>query len=140
MTRGGAVVLGAVLITGLLAGTATNGPAFRIAAVAATQETADANIVRLGTKLARRSGCASCHSFDGTRRPGPTWKGLYGRKRMLANGLEVVADEAYLRRSIISPDAEIAKGYPKGMMPKDFGRKLSEEKLWVLIELMKSLR
>ncbi len=52
----------------------------------------------------------------------------------------MVADEAYLRRSIIAPDAEIAQGFPAGMMPKDFGRKLSEEKIHAIIELIKSVR
>jgi hypothetical protein len=52
----------------------------------------------------------------------------------------VVADEAYLRRAIVNPDAEIAQGFPKGMMPKDFARKLSEEKLRPIIELIKSVR
>ena len=141
MTRGDAVALAAAgLLAGLVAGTTTNGPLLRIVAVTAAQETVNADLVRRGAKLARRSGCASCHSLDGSRRPGPTWKGLYGRERMLANGQEVVADEAYLRRSIVTPDAEIAQGFPKRMMPKNFGQKLSEEDLRAIIELIKSVR
>ncbi len=141
MTRGDAVALAAAgLLAGLVAGTTTNGPLLRLVAVTTAQETVNADLVKSGAKLARRSGCASCHTLDGTRRPGPTWKGLYGRKRMLANGQEVVADEAYLRRSIITPDAEIAQGFPKRMMPKNFGQKLSEEDLRAIIELIKSVR
>ena len=143
MTRGDAVALAAAgLFTGAasLAGAATNAPPLRVVAVAAAQETVNADLAQRGAKLARRSGCASCHSLDGSRRPGPTWKGLYGSRRPLANGREVVADEAYLRRSIIAPDAEIAQGFPEGMMPKDFGRKLSEEKIRMIIELIKSVR
>ena len=143
MTRGDTLALAAaVLFAGAasLAGAATNGPPLRVVAVAAAQETVNADLVKSGAKLARRSGCASCHTLDGSRRPGPTWKGLYGRRRPLASGQEVVADEAYLRRSIIAPDAEIAHGFPKGMMPKDFGRKLSEEKIRAIIELIKSVR
>jgi cytochrome c oxidase subunit 2 len=124
----------------LFAGVATNGPSLPMFEGVAAQETVDANLVKRGAKLARRSGCATCHSLDGSRRPGPTWKGLYGKKRALANGQEVVADEAYLRRAILKPDAEIAQGFPKGMMPKDFARKLSEEKLRPIIELIKSVR
>ncbi len=143
MTRGNAVALAAAgLFAGVvsLAGASTNGPPHRVVAVAAAQETVNADLVKRGAKLARRSGCASCHSLDGSRRPGPTWKGLYGRRRPLVNGREVVVDEAYLRRSIIAPDAEIAQGFPQGMMPKDFGRKLSEEKFRAIIELIKSVR
>ena len=141
--RAHAVALAAaVILTGVIAlvGAATDGPAVRVVAGAAAQETLGADLVKRGAKLARRSGCASCHSLDGRRRPGPTWKGLYGRKRPLANGQEVVADEAYLRRAIFTPDAEIAQGFPKGMMPKNFAKKLSEEKIHALIELIKSVR
>lgn len=134
-------VAGAAIFAGLtfLVGATTEGTV-RIVAVAAAQEMVDADLVKRGAKLARRSGCAACHSLDGSRRPGPTWKGLYGSKRPLANGQEVIADEAYLRRSILEPDAEIAQGFPKGMMPKNFAKKLSEDKVRALVELMKSVR
>ncbi len=130
----------ALAATILIAGVATNSPFLLIAEGVAAQETVDADLVKRGAKIARRSGCATCHSLDGSRRPGPTWKGLYGQKRALANGQEVVADEAYLRRAIVNPDAEIAQGFPKGMMPKDFAIKLSEEELRLIIELIQSVR
>ncbi len=135
--RGHAMALAAAV---LFAGVATNDPPLSIVEGVAAQEMVDVDLVKRGAKLARRSGCATCHSLDGSRRPGPTWKGLYGQKRALANGQEVVADEAYLRRAIVNPDAEIAQGFPKGMMPKDFTRKLSEEKLRAIIALIKSVR
>ncbi len=143
MTRVHAAALpAAVLVAGVIAfvGTTAERTALRTVAAAAAQDAVDADLVKRGAKLARRSGCASCHSLDGSRRPGPTWKGLYGRKRPLANGQEVVADEAYLRRAILTPDAEIAQGFPKRMMPKNFAQKLSEEKIRALIELIKSVR
>ena len=130
----------ALAVAVLFAGVATNDPPLPIVEGVAAQETVDVDLVKRGAKLARRSGCATCHSLDGSRRPGPTWKGLYGQKRALANGQEVVADEAYLRRAIVNPDAEIARGFPKGMMPKDFALKLSEVKLRSIIELIKSVR
>ncbi len=134
-------VAGAAIFAGLtfLVGATAEGTV-RILAVAAAQEMVDADLVKRGAKLARRSGCAACHSLDGSSRPGPTWKGLYGSKRPLANGQEVIADEAYLRRSILEPDAEVAQGFPKGMMPKNFAKKLSEDKVRTLVELMKSVR
>ena len=142
MTRAYAAALATVLFAGLilLVRTATNGPAVRIVTAAAAEEAVDADLVKRGAKLARRKGCASCHSLDASRRPGPTWKGLFGRKRTLANGQEVVADEAYLRRAVLTPDAEIAQGFPKGMMPRNFEKKLSEDQLHAIIELIKSVR
>ncbi len=49
-------------------------------------------------------------------------------------------DVTYLRRSIVAPDAEIAQGFPKGIMPKDFGQKLSEDQIRAIIELIKTVR
>jgi cytochrome c oxidase subunit 2 len=60
--------------------------------------------------------CLSCHSTDGTRLAGPTWKGLAGSTVELSDGRRVVADRAYLRRAIQDPDAETVKGFPSGLM------------------------
>jgi len=47
---------------------------------------------------------------------GPTFKGLYGSQVQLSNGQTVTANEAYLLESIINPDKQIVKGFPKGVM------------------------
>ena len=62
-------------------------------------------------RLATRSGCAACHSYDGKPRPGPTWHGLYGRERPLSNGTTGVAYEKYLRQAITDPDSQLAQGF-----------------------------
>lgn len=96
--------------------------------------------VKLGAKTALRKGCASCHSLDGKRKPGPTWKGLYGSQRELATGQVVVADDEYIRRAILKPRTEIVKGWPRSLMPKDLDKKLSDEQIEAIIELIKSVR
>jgi len=58
--------------------------------------------------------CSSCHSIDGTRKIGPTWKGLYGRKGKSNQG-EYVADENYITESIYYPAKQVVEGYPNGM-------------------------
>jgi cytochrome c1 len=68
--------------------------------------------------LAVQLGCASCHSTDGARAEGPTWQGLYGSTVTLADGSTVVADDAYLRRAITDPGAEIVSGFQDGMPAK----------------------
>ncbi len=70
---------------------------------------------------------AACHSATGDPGPGPAWKGLYNKQETLADGSVVRVEEAYLRRAILEPDAQIVKGFPPGMMPRDFGQKLSKE-------------
>jgi cytochrome c2 len=61
-------------------------------------------------------GCQGCHSIDGSKSSGPTFKGLFGSKVQLTNGQTVTADDAYLMESILDPDKEIVKGYQPGVM------------------------
>lgn len=68
-------------------------------------------------KILEDNGCTACHSTDGTQRAGPTFKGLYGSKRPLTNGMTVVADDAYLIESIEKPDAKVVKGFEPVMPP-----------------------
>lgn len=94
---------------------------------------------RIGKRYAARLGCAACHSLDGGSGIGPTWKGLFGSKRLLADGTTLVADEVYLRRAILDPDTDIADGFAKGIMPTDFGDTLTDKKLIPIIDLIKSI-
>ena len=69
-----------------------------------------------GKRLVEQRGCLSCHTTDGRRWVGPTWKGLAGSQVTLADGRTVTADDDYLRRSIREPDAEIVAGFRPGVM------------------------
>ncbi|MEA3209716.1 MAG: hypothetical protein QOE70_2773 [Chthoniobacter sp.] len=71
--------------------------------------------VEEGRKLYEAMGCVACHSTDGSLagKVGPTWRGLFGRRRDLTDGSSVKADEAYLRESILKPSAKIPKGFEK---------------------------
>ena len=71
-----------------------------------------------GKALVAQNGCAACHSIDGTRLVGPTWRGLFGSQVKLSNGKAVTADEAYLIESIANPGAKVVDGFPDGVMPK----------------------
>ncbi|WP_230779574.1 cytochrome c oxidase subunit II [Roseiconus lacunae] len=92
-----------------------------------------------GQKLYERRGCKTCHSIDGTKvgYVGPTWKDLAGASRPLANGDEVLADENYLRESILNPKAKIAAGY-QPVMPSYKGQ-LTDDDIYSLVEYIKSL-
>lgn len=69
-----------------------------------------------GEGLYTQLGCASCHSVDGSRLVGPTWRGLYGSEVRLADGSATIADEDYLRESILQPTAKTVEGFPQGLM------------------------
>ena len=69
-----------------------------------------------GRMLVEERACLSCHSLDGRRLAGPTWKGMASSEVQLADGRRVVADADYLRRSILEPDADVVAGFPAGLM------------------------
>ena len=58
-----------------------------------------------------RKGCNSCHTVDGSKSKGPSWKGIFGKTEELADGSKVVVDEAYLRESMANPKAKVVKGF-----------------------------
>jgi cytochrome c oxidase subunit 2 len=80
----------------------------------------EAKGINKGLQLLQSKGCLGCHTTDGTRKVGPTFKGLYGGKvTVVTNGKErtITADEAYIERSVRDPGADVAKGFPN-IMPK----------------------
>ena len=52
----------------------------------------------------------SCHSIDGGRGSGPLFKGIYRRTEKMTDGSVITVDDAYLRESIVQPDAKIVDG------------------------------
>ena len=69
-----------------------------------------------GQGLYASLGCQSCHTLDGSKSSGPSFKGLAGSKVQLTNGQTVTADDAYLLESILDPDKQIVQGYQPGVM------------------------
>ncbi|RAP29479.1 cytochrome c oxidase subunit II [Candidatus Marinamargulisbacteria bacterium SCGC AG-343-D04] len=92
----------------------------------------------LGKKLYKEQGCNSCHSLDGSVVVGPSWKGIYGAQRLLADGSEVKVDDNYLRESIVYPAKKIVKGYPNIMA--SYAGLLSDREINGIIEYIKTLK
>lgn len=89
-----------------------------------------------GRLLYGSKGCETCHSLDGSRGQGPSFKGLFGHPVLLAGGQRVVADENYLRESILQPQAKVVAGY-EPVMPT-FQGLLQESEINALIEFIKA--
>ncbi len=70
---------------------------------------------------------------------GPSWQGLFGRTETLSDGTTVLVDDAYLRESIINPNAKVVEGFSPNLMPLDFGQRLSEEQIASIIAYIKTL-
>src|SRR5712672_3876271 len=98
---------------------------------------ASANPVAGGEKLFVEKACNTCHLPDGTGRA-PSLNGLYGAKVLLADGSTVTADDAYLRESVLNPQAKIVAGY-QPLMPT-FQGQMTEEQILNLTAYIKSLQ
>jgi cytochrome c2 len=96
-----------------------------------------------GKRIAELMGCVACHSTDGTTlgKVGPSWKGLFGSRRVFADGSRAVANETYLRESIREPTAKVVSGFDKSDtgMPSYEGV-ISDAQIEALVLYLKSLR
>ena len=90
-----------------------------------------------GAQLFTQLACVTCHLADGSGR-GPSLAGLFGSTVTLDNGTKVVADESYLRESILTSQAKTVKGY-EHIMPT-FQGLINEDGMAALIEYIKSLQ
>jgi mono/diheme cytochrome c family protein len=91
-----------------------------------------------GEGLYASLGCQSCHSIDGSKSTGPTFKGLYNSKVQLTNGKTVTADDKYLLDSIVDPDLDIVKGYQPGVMTSVIKKgQVSKDQAQQLVDFIK---
>jgi cytochrome c oxidase subunit 2 len=97
---------------------------------------AQGSIAATGQKLFQELGCATCHRFD-TQGRGPNLQGVYGTPVLLDDGRKVVADENYVRESILQPGAKVVAGF-KPIMPS-FQGIVSEDQLLAVTAYIKSL-
>lgn len=89
-----------------------------------------------GKQLFNSLGCTTCHRFDVQGR-GPNLQGVYGKPVLLEDGRTVMADDNYVRESILNPTAKIVSGF-KPVMPT-FQGLVSDEQLNALVAYVKSL-
>jgi cytochrome c oxidase subunit 2 len=80
--------------------------------------------------------CNACHNSKPDAR-GPNLVNVYGSKLALSSGGTVLADDAYLRQSILNPSEHITQGYAP-IMPTYQGQ-VSEEGIISLVEYIKNL-
>lgn len=110
-----------------------------VAAACAPAADPDASPEEQGAVVAERAGCFACHTTDGRPSTGPTWRGLFGSEVRLVDGGTVIADEEYLRRSIVDPLVEVVDGY-RPVMPSGYGDRLTDEEIEAIVAYIRSLR
>ncbi len=91
-----------------------------------------------GKLIASEKACVGCHSLDGSKLVGPSWKGLYGRSGKLTDGSSYTADDAYIKESILNSTAKVVEGYPPAMPP--YQGQLSDSDIVDLIEYIKTVK
>ena len=89
-----------------------------------------------GKDVAASNGCTSCHSIDGSKSVGPSWKGTFGTQADIG-GKQVPVDAAFITTAIEDPNAQVRSGFGAGM--PSFKGKLSDEEIAAFVEYMKSL-
>jgi cytochrome c oxidase subunit II len=89
-----------------------------------------------GALLFESRGCNTCHTIDGSKNQGPTFKGIFGHEVKLSDGKTVMIDENYIRESILTPQAKIVAGF-EGIMPT-FQGLLRDREISALIEFIKA--
>jgi cytochrome c oxidase subunit 2 len=99
--------------------------------------TGEGSLSSSGQKLFQELGCATCHRSD-TQGRGPNLVGVFGKQVRLNDGRTVVADESYLRESIMNPGTKIVSGFTP-IMPT-FEGQVSEESMIALVTYIKSLQ
>ena len=85
----------------------------------------------------RKGGCNSCHNGTATAR-GPNLAGVYGSKVQMADGSQVLVDDAFLRDTILNPSQHVPAGYAP-IMPTYQGQ-VSEDGLIDLVEFIKGMQ
>jgi len=101
-----------------------------------SNEGGQSTLAAQGAILFRRFGCSGCHGGNGTVRA-PPLEGVYGGPVPLSDGSVVIADERYIRDSILLPKAQIVAGY-QPIMPS-FAGQIGEDDLAGLVAYIESL-
>lgn len=96
-----------------------------------------------GEQLFTKNACPTCHGVGGSgliagsKSPGPKLAGIYNTMQPMATGPGVMADENYIRESILRPNAKIVMGYNTVQMPTFV---MKDDQLDAIIAYLKSLK
>jgi cytochrome c oxidase subunit 2 len=89
----------------------------------------------------RANACMGCHSLDGAKLVGPSFKGIFGSERtVVVDGktTTVVADEEYMKRAIIDPNKEVVEGFQPNLM-QSYKKIIPEEDINHIVDYLKTI-
>lgn len=113
---------------------------FNAPAIALSQNNKAKPSVELGKQTVIKFGCIGCHSLtkETAGKSGPAWRGLFSSKRQLTTDKTVLADDKYLRESILDPTAKAVKGFVPAM--PSYRGILKDNEIESIILYIKSLK
>jgi len=92
-----------------------------------------------GLVILKKNACTGCHSLDGAKLVGPTFKGLYNsQKTVLVDGKSktIIADDKYIIKAINDPNSEIVDGFSANLM-QSYKDILTEDDLNKILDFLK---
>ncbi|MGE5444000.1 MAG: cytochrome c oxidase subunit II [Ignavibacteriales bacterium] len=98
--------------------------------------TINESLASAGQRLFQQFGCSGCHGPNSSVHA-PKLEGVFGKPVHLQGGETVIADEKYIRDSILLPESQVVAGYVP-IMPS-FKSQINEEQLLQIIAYIKSL-
>lgn len=96
----------------------------------------------IGLEILRANACMGCHSLDGSKLVGPSFKGVFGRERTVnidGKTATVIADEEYMKRAIIDPNKEVVEGYPPNVM-QSYKKLITDEDIDHIVDYLKTVK
>ena len=106
--------------------------------------TYDPALAARGAVLFQEFGCQACHSVNGAPGVGPTMQNVYNHPVRLTDGSVILADEAFIRESILNPNAKVVNGFTANIMLTAVQARLPEisqpENLNALVEYINPRR
>ncbi len=96
------------------------------------------SLQELGAKLYKSRACFTCHTTDGTKSTGPSFKGIFGKVAGVTGDPNQIVDENYIRQSVLEPKAKVVAGFDP-VMPTYQGQ-LKDRHIDALIAYIKSLQ
>jgi cytochrome c oxidase subunit 2 len=95
--------------------------------------------LQAGEMIYKTRGCIQCHSINGDGGTGPTWKDMFDNQVAIVGQGNVLADENYVRESILYPNAKIHQGFPNPSPMPSFLGQLNDNDIFAVIAYMKSI-
>jgi cytochrome c oxidase subunit 2 len=107
-----------------------------------TNETASTSAEPVGLQIIKKNACTGCHSLDGSKLVGPSFKNLFGTNRVVitdGNKRTLQGDEEYITRSVYNPNADVVEGFNKGLM-QSYKDMISPDEMKEIISYLKQLK